>query len=304
MRHVRQLTLATLFLIATVTHGGASVAAESANLLILGADGDQDTVPRQGRIFKGVVDELSVALQDHGFAVYDEAAITLNSARGRARRDDAELIDIARSVLRPPVDVAIILSIYASAKPLRYTTKVDSQIAARLLNVMTGQHLGSFRVMSPRSLRAPVNCARGCLAEVVERDTRRLSRELGRQLTQRLTSMLSARTVPFGSPGDVYSGMPAAYTLVFDGFSAEEVFEIEEYLVVFSGYRHHRPISTGPRRHEYWYETGSARGRLNRNLNKMLDYLGMPGQVDLSGNVFSVTKTGLGERAASGWEDW
>jgi hypothetical protein len=305
MRHVRLLRLATLFLIALATHGGATVAAERPNVLIIGADGEQDTVPRHSRVFKGVVDELSAVLQDNGFAVYDEAAITPGEfARGRTRRNDAELIDIARSALRPPVDVAIIFSIHTRAEQLSYTTKVGSQITARLLNVMTGQHLGSFRVMSPRSLRAPLDCVRGCLAEVVERDTRRLSRELGRQLAQRLTSMLGAKTVPYGSPGDVYSGLPTAYALVFEGFSDEEVFEIEEYLVVFSGYQRHRPISTGRRRHEYWYETGSARGRLNRNLSKMLDYLDMPGQVDLLGNVFTVTKTAVVESRAGSWDDW
>ena len=98
--------------------------------------------------------------------------------------------------------------------------------------------------------------------------------------------------------------MPAAYTLVFEDFSAAEVFEIEEYLVVFSGYRHHRPIHSAGGRHEYWYETASERGRLNRNLNKMLDYLEMPGQVDLSGNIFTVTKTAAAEGAARGWDDW
>ncbi len=305
MRHVRLLTLATLCMFAPMTHGGAAVAAESPNILIIGADGNQDTVPRHGRVFNGVVDEFSAILQDNGFAVYDEAAITLGKrAQGRARRSEAELMDIARSVLRPPVDVAIIFSIYTRAKRLGYTAKIGSQITARLLNVMTGQHLGSFQVTSPRSLRAPVDCGRACLVEIFERDARRLSRELGRQLAQRLTSMLSAKTVPYGSPGDVYSGMSAAYTLVFEGYSAEEVFEIEEYLVVFSGYEHHRPISSGRQRHEYWYETGSARGRLNRNLSKMLDYLKMPGQVELSGNVFTVTKTGQGKSAADGWDDW
>ena len=305
MRYVRLLTLTTLFLIAPLTHGGTTVAAEGPNILIIGADGIGDTVPRHGRVFKGVVDELSAVLQDSGFAVYDEAAITLGKpAQGRARYNEAELIDIARSALRPPVDVAIIFSIYTRAKQLAYTAKIGSQITARLLNVMTGQHLGSFQVMSPRSLRAPVDCEHDCLLEVIERDARRLSRELGRQLVQRLASMLSAKTGPYGSPGDVYSGMPAAYTLVFEGYSTAEVFEIEEYLVVFSGYQDHRPISVEQQRHKYWYETGSARGRLNRNLSKMLDYLKMPGQVDLSGNVFTVTKTGLGKSASGSWDDW
>ena len=305
MRDVRVLALVTLFLLTAVIHSGASLAAETMNILILGATDNRDRPPGESRAFKGVVDELSAVLQDHGFAVFDESAVTLNNlAQDGERRDDAKPMDIARAVRRPPVDLAIVFSVYTRTKQLSYTAKIGSQITARLLNVTTGQNLGSYRAESPRSLRVPVDCGHGCLGAAVERDARRLSRELGRQLAQRLSSMLSAKAVPYGSPGDVYSGMPAAYTLVFEGFSAKEVFEIEEYLVVFSGYQQHRPLSAGRERHEYWYETGSARGRLNRNLSKMLDYLKMPGQVKLSGNVFTVTKAGLGTSTKDSWDDW
>ena len=305
MCHPRLWTFVTLFLCAPVICGGAPAAADSLNVFIAGEDGDRDTVPRHSRVYKAVVDELSASLQDEGFAVYDEAAITRGGrAQGRMHRSDVELIDAARSIIRPPVDVAVIFSVYARAEDLSYAKKISSQITARLFAVATGRHLGNFQLASPRSLRAPTDCERECLAAVFERDTRRLSRELGRRLAQRLTAVLGARSGQDGPSETRYGGMPAAYTLVFQDFSAQEVFEIEEYLVVFSGYRHHRPISTGKRRHEYWYETASARGRLNRNLSKMLDYLEMPGQVDLSGNVFTVTKTAAAEGRSRGWDDW
>jgi hypothetical protein len=81
-----------------------------------------------------------------------------------------------------------------------------------------------------------------------------------------------------------------AYTMVFSGFTPEEVMDIEEYLVVFSGYKTHRPAYSGTRHHELWYETTSTSGRLVRNLNKMLEHLATRGRVTFSGNEFTVTK--------------
>ncbi len=296
MRYLQLFALALLYL-GLAGHGPAK--AGGPNVLLIAADDE----PRVGRLYTGVVDELSIALQESGFAVYGEAATADAGGRDGTPRSTAELVEIARSVMRPPLDLAVIFAIDTKTDRLKYSTRVGSQITARLLNVMTGQHLGSFQVASPRWLRVPVNCRDDCLAEAVEREARALTRELADQLTGRLDTML-ARSGPHGSPGQPYATMPEAYSLVFEGFSAEEVFEIEEYLVVFSGYRHHRPVSTTQRRHEYWYETGIARGRLNRNLNKMLDYLNMPGQVDLAGNVFTVTKASVAEREGDGWDDW
>jgi hypothetical protein len=305
MSHARLLGLVTVFLIASLTCGGAPRAADSLNVFLAGGEGDQDAVPRGSRIHKAVVDELSAVLQDRGFAVYGEATVAPGGAtEGRDRHSDVALIEVARSAVRPPLDVAVIVSVHVRAETLSYTKKMDSQITARLLNVMTGRHLGNFRVASPRSLRAPIGCGRRCLVEAFERDTRRLSRELGRQVANRLGFLLDSRAGPYGSSSGEYGGMPTAYSIVFQGFSAEEVFEIEEYLVVFSGYRHHRPIISRDRQHEYAYETASARGRLNRNLSKMLDYLDLPGQVDLSGNVFTVTKSAAVESRANNWDDW
>ena len=298
MRYLKWLICAVFYLGFTA---GGPVQAAGPNVLLIAADDE----PRVGRLYTGVVDELSIALQESGFAVYGEAAtVGVVGGRGEAPRSTAELVEIARSVMRPPLDLAVIFAIDTKTERLKYSSRVGSQITARLLNVMTGQHLGSFQVASPRWLRVPVNCRGDCLAEAVEREARALTRELADQLTTRLVAMLAPRSGPEGSPGQSYATMPEAYSLVFEGFSSEEVFEIEEYLVVFSGYRHHRPVSTTQQRHEYWYETGIARGRLNRNLNKMLDYLNMPGQVDLAGNVFTVKKASVAEREGDGWDDW
>ncbi len=302
MCHPRLWEIVTVLLLATAICAAAPAAAGGINVFLAGEAGDRDAAPRQGRLHNAVVDELSAVLQDQGFAVYDEATATPNGlARGAG---DAQLIAAVQSLVRPPVDVAVLFSVRARAKDLSYSKKISTQVTARMFGVATGRHIGNLRAASPNALRTPLDCEGGCLAAAFERDARRLSRQLGRELALRLASVLDAEAgtaSPSAAPG---GGMPVAYTIVFEDFSAAEVFEIEEYLVVFSGYRRHRPISTGHGRHEYWYETASARGRLNRNLNKMLDYLDMPGQVDLSGNVFTVTKTAAAGETARSWDDW
>ena len=123
-------------------------AADKPNVIIFGDDADKDTIPRKNRIFNRVINALSNQLNEQGIDVFDETAITLDKGfvQGRTRRTDAEIIDISRLVTRPPIDVAVIFQIYASAKQLSYITKIKTRISGRLLAVKTGQKLGNFEV--------------------------------------------------------------------------------------------------------------------------------------------------------------
>lgn len=67
-------------------------------------------------------------------------------------RTEAELLDIARTVQRPPMDAAVTFTVYAGAKKLAYTTDVYARITGRIVNVRTGQKIGGFEVTSPRSV--------------------------------------------------------------------------------------------------------------------------------------------------------
>lgn len=288
-----QFALKTWASVAVVTAAvlGAAApgfAADKPNLLIMGEDADEDTVPRDSRVFKRVLAALSNQMFDEGFDIFDETAVTLdNFEQGRVRRTDAELIDIARSVRRPPIDVAVIFSIYASAKELPYTTKIRTRIEGRLLNVKTGQRLGNFEVNSLPEWNGPRKCSRECILETVGGYARTLANDLGAVLAEKLGWLLEEPVVADSGGGD---GIFNAYALVFDGFTPDEVGEIEEYLVVFSGYKDHRVVETRPTYSEFWYESDIKTTRLNRNMNKMLAYLDLRATVSFSGNTVRVTK--------------
>ena len=64
-----------------------AISAEDPNILILCEDSDPDSVPRNNRIFKRVLNAVSNQLGDEGFNVYDETAVTLDDfVQGRYRR--------------------------------------------------------------------------------------------------------------------------------------------------------------------------------------------------------------------------
>ena len=282
-------------------------AADNPNLLVMGEDADEDTIPRSSRVFKRVVGALANQMHDNSFDVYDETAITLdNFEQGRIRRSDGEIIDIARSVKRPPIDVAVIFSIYASARDKGYTTKVRARIEGRLLNVKTGKRLGNFEVDSGKHWNAPSNCDRECILKVVGDKSRVLANDLGAVLAEKLAWMVDGGSNSgMDRPGT--NGMLTDYSLIFDGFSAEDFSDIEEYLVIFSGYHSHRLVGgSSHTRTEIWYKSAIGEAKLNRNIKKMLAELNLRGTINFEGNSFKVKKISLrGKKRApvndNGW---
>ncbi len=285
---------AGLTLMACASQPTPTIAGEQPNILVMGEDADKDTVPRNSRVFKRVLDAMAQELVTEGFKVYDEVAVSLDDfAQGRTRRTDAEIIDVSRKIKRPPIDVTVMFQIYASAKKLSYTTEIRARITGRLLNVRSGERLGNFEVKLEPAETAPVDCNRECILEVVGKHGKELGHDLGAVLAKKLdwlspTKSASAQPATTDSGGQ--KGMSHAYSMVFTGFSPEDITEIEEFIVAFKGYEHHRPVKSSLRTNEYWYETSSDAARLNRNLRIMLDHLAMEGRVTYAGNSFKVEK--------------
>jgi len=294
------LLAGALFLI-SCAGAPSSMAIEKPNLIIMGEDADEDTVPRNSRVFRRVLDALSNELHNEGFDVFDETAISLDDmAQGRTRRTDAEIIDVAKMIKRPPIDIAIIFTIYASARDLNYTTKIKTRVTGRLLKVSTGQRLGNFEVESPREWNAPADCPRACLLETVGKYSKIVARDVGSVLAEKLADLYESGDDAVTSKGNLMNG----FNLVFEGFSPDDMFDIEEYLVVFSGYKTHRTVYSGRRHHEYWYESAITATRLNRNLRKMMDHLGISGRVGFSGNEYVLTKISKRKRRNLDPSDW
>jgi hypothetical protein len=266
------------------------------NILVMGEDADRDTVARDSRVFKRVLDTLADAMNDEGFRVYDEVAVTLdNFTQGRTRRSDAEIIDIARSVRSVPIDVAVIFSIYPTIQERDYGRKLFVRISGRLLNVRSGRRLSNFEVESPSASSLPDDCGRECELERVGAEARYLARDLGAVLARKLDYLVQTRRSENddrrANDDDEYrSGLTTAYVLTFISFDNREINRIEDIITGFRGYEHLRTISSSLRTQEYWYESSSGTARLNRNLRLMLDDLRIRARLVYDGNEFSMEK--------------
>lgn len=287
MLHLSRLIL-TVLLFSSVNI--VSYAADAPNVLILGEDSHKNSVPRNNTVYQRVLQAVSEQLHIQNFNVYDETAITLdNFKQGRIKRKDSELIDIARAIRQPPIDVVVLFTVYASKQKQVNTTKIKARIEGRMLQVNTGKYLGSFEVSSGKLWNAPTGCDQNCLFNAVGDKAKILASDLALVLTDKLAWLYQAdETSTLNS-----NNMLTEYALVFDGFTAQEFSLIEEYLVVFSGYNSHRPIEARYTFHEIWYQSSIAIAKLNRNLKKMMAELEYHSYITFEGNAFTVKKIHL-----------
>lgn len=271
----------------------AAQTADQPNLLVMSEEADNDAVPRKSRVFRRVITAIQNQMVDEGFAVYDETMVTMDDfEQGRSRRSRAEILDIASSVSKPPIDVVTNFLIYASVNDVGHTAKVRVRVEGEILHVKSKQYLGNFESVSPREWNISPKCAksRECVLEAVGEKARIIGNDVGSVLAEKL-----AYRVEGGSGGNLGADnrLETAYEIVLDGFSPEDVMAMEEYLVKFTGYQSHRYSYNSNRRAEIWYEGTTSSSRMNRNTTRMLEALDLRGTVQFSDNRIVVQKITL-----------
>jgi len=269
-------------------------AANNANILVIGNDANKGSISRNSAVYSRIIGALANNMHDNNFDVYDETVITLDGFdQHGVNRSDAEIIDIARSIRRPPIDIAVIFSIYVNPESNGYTTKVSARIEGRLLNVQTGRRLGSFEVESGRPWNVPSQCHIDCILKNSSNKSRLLANDLGAALAEKLAWLTDGGNSHLGLDRPGTNQLNSGYSLIFDGFSGENFSEIEEYLVAFSGYDSFRPVEIRYTRTEIWYKSSIGTAKLNRNLKKMLAEMDLTATINFSGNTFTVKKITL-----------
>jgi hypothetical protein len=269
--------------------------ADEPNLFVMSEDADDDAVPRKSRVFRRVITAIQNQMVDQGFAVYDETMVTMDDFKqDKSRRTRAEILDIARTVSNPPIDIVTNFLIYASVNEVGYTAKVIVRIEGEILHVKSKKYLGNFESVSTREWDISPKCAksRECVLEEVGEKSRIIGNDVGSVLAEKLAYMVKGDA---SKDGYLSSGnqLETAYEIVLDGFSPEEVMAMEEYLIKFTGYQSHRQTYNSNRRAEMWYEGTTTSSRMNRNMNKMLAVLDLRGTVQFSGNKIVVQKISL-----------
>tara|TARA_R110001583_G_scaffold77377_1_gene210724 strand:- start:12418 stop:13233 length:816 start_codon:yes stop_codon:yes gene_type:complete len=261
---------------------------------VIGNDANKGSVSRNSPVFNRVIGALVNQMHDNNFDVYDETAITLDAFdQGRINRTDAEIINIARSIKRPPIDIAVIFSIYVNTQAQGYSTKVSARIEGRLLNVQTGRRLGNFEIDNTKPWNVPSKCDLDCILENATDNSRLMASDLGAVLAEKLAWMTDGGNSHLGLDRPGTNQMNAGYNLIFDGFSGENFAKLEEYLVVFSGYDSYRPTEIRYTRTEIWYKSSIGTAKLLRNIKKMLAELNFKATINFIGNTFTVKKITL-----------
>ena len=278
-----------LLLLLGVSQSRLSIAAEPPNILIMAEDASEGTVQRSSRVSKSVVSALQNQMHDMGFNVYDESVISLADASQTKQRSDSELMAYARSIKRPPIDIVVAFRIYASTLSSDTHTQVRARMNGRMLNAQSGKFLGEFNVDSGKPWNAPAQCSRECLAESLNDKASVMANDLGAVLSEKLAWLLSLETTQ--AAGNQL--MLSDYYLTFDGFSANDMLQIEEYLVIFSGYQSLRPTEQHYTRTVMLYRSASSAAKLNRNLKKMLNELNMRAVVNIDNNAFLIKRITL-----------
>jgi len=283
------LILASFLISSTYVH-----AANNANILVIGNDANKGSVSRNSPVFTRVIGALANQMHDNNFDVYDETAITLDGFdQDRINRTDAEIINIARSIKRPPIDIAVIFSIYVNTQAQGYSTKVSARIEGRLLNVQTGRRLGNFEIDNTKPWNVPSSCDLDCILENATDNSILMASDLGAVLAEKLAWMTDGGNSHLGLDRPGTNQMNAGYNLIFDGFSGENFAKLEEYLVVFSGYDSYRPTEIRYTRTEIWYKSSIGTAKLLRNIKKMLAELNFKATINFIGNTFTVKKITL-----------
>lgn len=269
-----------------------SYAADSVNLLIMIEDSDKNSVPHNSPINKRIHASISQQL-NHIVDVYDETSLTLNQVKqNHLRHTDAELLDIARSVIRPPIDIILVFSTYASINTSEYTKQARARIEGRLLNAISGKFLDNFEVQSPRSWSIPFACdSQTCMLEELGDEAKVLGDELGLILAEKLNWLINGES-PDNNVTTV-SELVNDFYLEFDGFSAQDVARIEEYLLLFSGYVSHRPTQQRYTRTTLLYRSTIGTAKLSRNILKLLEELNMRASINFASNTFNVKRITL-----------
>ncbi|MEO0822269.1 MAG: hypothetical protein AAF074_17800 [Pseudomonadota bacterium] len=292
-----------LALIGTALAPAQSAAQDVPNLLVMVEDSDKDTLPRDSRVQRGIINGMNDRMTGRGYRVYDEQAVGIDGYRettvsDRVRRTDQELIAVANSVNSPVIDIIVAYQVYASLDKQAYATFARMRVSGRMIDPQGGRALGSFDVTTPKTYKLPVNCSVECLKEQLSEEGRQMGIDLADVLADKLdqyfrpAGAVETGSVPVSEGGvAVASGGPGferRYSLRFSECSQRTLTDFEPYLVIFEGYVDHRADRCTATRCDMSYISTINPGKLQRNLVKMLDHSNHPGRVTVSGLEYRV----------------
>ncbi len=260
-------------------------AADTPNLLVLGTA----TKPVAG--FQGdVAERLGSQFSRRGFDTYDFKVIPgLNKRRLLLTASNAQLLNMARSIESPPIDIVLVFKLDFEPS-VRGQCTGQLSLNGKLINVNSGRVLEHLNIENTVSVTTRNHShKRYCSTPSFVRQVNHLSDDFGYLMSQKLEKQASGN-YDKDEKSEFENALVTEYVLRFVDFNKEEVLAMEEYLVLFGGYKSHRLVTAHYSNMEYWYRSRSGTARLDRNLSKVLQKSGIYGHVAFDRNTYTVYK--------------
>ena len=132
------------------------------NLFLAGKEGVQKSVPKNGRLFRKILNNLTVALLSEGFNANDTISFGKLNSENNGHHNPKRLIDFARNL---NTDLLILVTLFWDVKNRGNAQELFSRVAILLIDttVANGQHLGQFEVKSKQGRKIQGVCPLECL---------------------------------------------------------------------------------------------------------------------------------------------
>jgi len=254
------------------------------SVLVVADDKDKDSLHHNGELMKAVLEVFADRIAEKNF----NAVVVPASARTNARRPIREILKLASDMRSPAIDVVLAVKAYNFSRKYDGGVNGGSRISGVLYQVQSPRRLAGYEAESNSWWSAPDPCAKDCIFDHHNKENQNLAGRAGR----RLADELSALSIPASSGGGQTPAVMRDYTLTFLKFSDDDIYDAEEYLVIFRGYKRHSLLKHIEGRAEFWYQSTIKTERLIRNLNKMAEKLAIRVDVKISGAEVVVRKTG------------
>ncbi|MBU2978215.1 hypothetical protein [Alteromonas sp. C1M14] len=256
---------------------------EPLRIMLLAQEDGARALPDAHRQMERFIYAVSGQLTQQGVAVYQGEVA--------GAKTKAQLLAIARNQTTPVVDFVVVLTADSQVSRTAYTTKIGTTVTGQTLSVNSGRVNGAFEVGSPL-INRDAQCSRVCIKTATEDTLLTLTGEVTEHILGTLPGAKEKGKSKRKPSAPITQSGPKTvdFTLVFEGFNAQQMEDIEVYLPVFSGYHSMSYVASHRHFAQIQYVAAISRNKLNKNLNRVLSELGLTGVVRLSGNTATIVK--------------
>lgn len=171
--------------------GAAVLAQSSLAVLVVGDDGDVETVPRSSDYFDSLLQGLSNVVEARGYEVVRESDIDAGRLdEGRVSLRPPELVDLAQQSEDPPIDIVTAIQVYARAveDPQSSDIILQMNVSGRMLEVPSRRQVGQYQIDVAAGDLPPMpsDCADACRVTFLQEQFETVGSDVGRQLAVRL----------------------------------------------------------------------------------------------------------------------